>query len=304
LPHLDVYGQDHSPWVQAVLLGLYEKRVSYTITTLPPLSLFRKSGIMMPAASIDGGRWQLQSHEILQQVGYDAVSPEDMGAIYAAWGGVAHRVDSAPRFWNEFSFICDPHPSLLPRLRNHFLRSFAVLYFYLLINFMVLTRRQGDPESFADQFRYWEQKLGESKGDYLGGEEPGILDVMLFGIIQCHCSIPVPPDRCPSRRSSAHAAQNLARDHARAIRELPTPLLGTLLRTALSPAGTIVASRPECILVRLGIHAASFPNHDSADSVLRSSDPLDRAESPWISGLPRAGTHRASVKRSDERIME
>jgi glutathione S-transferase len=193
LPHLDVYGQDHSPWVQAVLLGLYEKRVSYTITTLPPLSLFRKSGIMMPAASIDGGRWQLQSDKILQQVGYEAVSPEDMGAIYAAWGGVAHRVDSAPRFWNEFSFICDPHPSLLPRLRNHFLRSFAVLYFYLLINFMVLTRRQGDPESFADQFRYWEQKLGESKGDYLGGEEPEILDVMLFGIIQCHCSIPVPP---------------------------------------------------------------------------------------------------------------
>jgi glutathione S-transferase len=193
LPHLDVYGQDHSPWVQAVLLGLYEKRVSYTITTLPPLSLFRKSGIMMPAASIDGGRWQLQSDKILQQVDYDAVSPEDMGAIYAAWGGVAHRVDSAPRFWNEFSFICDPHPSLLPRLRNHFLRSFAVLYFYLLINFMVLTRRQGDPESFADQFRYWEQKLGESKGDYLGGEEPGILDVMLFGVIQCHCSILVPP---------------------------------------------------------------------------------------------------------------
>ena len=29
----------------------------------------------------------------------------------------------------------------------------------------------------------------------MSGNEPDILDMLLFGIIQCHCSIPVPPIR-------------------------------------------------------------------------------------------------------------
>lgn len=192
-PHIDVYGLVHSPWVQAVVLGLYEKDLPHTLTTVPPLSLFLKSGIMMPAASIDHRRWQLHSHEILQQVGYGPVSPEEMRALYEAWKGVMHRVDRAPRFWSRFSFVRDPHPSLLRRLRNHILRSFAVLYFYLLINFAVRSGQQPDPENFTDQFQYWERKLADSAGGYLGGEDPGILDMLLFGIVQCHCSIPVPP---------------------------------------------------------------------------------------------------------------
>ena len=193
MPHLDVYGLDHSPWVQTVLLGLHEKGISHTLTTVPPFSVFRKSGIMMPAASIDGGPWQLESAEILQQVGYAPVSREDLRAIYGAWRGVRHRPDSALRFWRAFSLARDPHPSLLRRLRNHFLRSFAILYFYLLIRFTVLVGRQPDPLSFSDQFLPWEHKLAASTGAYLGGREPDILDMMLFGIIQCHCSIPVPP---------------------------------------------------------------------------------------------------------------
>lgn len=190
--HIDVYGQDHSPWVQTVLLGLYEKRISHTLTTVPPPSVFRKSGVMMPAASVDGGPWQLQSAEILQQVGYEPVSPEDMRPIYSAWQGVSHRTDGALRFWSAFSLARDPHESLLIRLRNNFLRSFATFYFFLLIRFMVLSGKQRDPSSFADQFLHWEQRLEDSEGAFMGGEEPNILDMMLFGIIQCHCSIPVP----------------------------------------------------------------------------------------------------------------
>jgi len=193
LPHLDVYGLDHSPWVQTVLLGLHDKGVSHTLTTVPPLSRFRKSGIMMPAANIDGGPWQLESAEILQQVGYEPVSREDVLAIYGAWQGVLHRPDSTLRFWHRFSLVHDPHRSLLARLRNHFLRSFTTLYFYLLIRFMVLFGNRQDPESFTDQFLLWQQKLAESAGDYLGGSEPNTLDMMLFGVIQCHSSIPVPP---------------------------------------------------------------------------------------------------------------
>jgi glutathione S-transferase len=195
LPHVEVYGVDHSPWVQTVLLGLHEKGVSYAVRTAPPFAVFRKTGILMPGASLDGAAWRLNSYEILEQVGYEPVSDEDLAAIYGAWGGVAHRVDNGPRFWRAFSLIRDPNPSLLARLRNHFLRSFATFYFFLLINVMRRIGNLQEPESFGDQFRHWEQKLEESAGDYLVGAEPGVLDMLLFGIIQCHCSIPVPPIR-------------------------------------------------------------------------------------------------------------
>ncbi len=69
--HLAVYGQDHSPWVQAVLPGLHEKNIPYALTTVPPVSVFWKSGVMIPAVSIDGTPWILDSADILQRVGYE-----------------------------------------------------------------------------------------------------------------------------------------------------------------------------------------------------------------------------------------
>ena len=197
MAQLEIYGQDHSPWVQAVLLGLHEKGIPYTLRTVPPRRLFLKSGILMPAARFDSENWQLDSDAILERVGFAAVSAEDKLALYSAWNGVAHRVDSGPRFWGAWSLVRDPNPSLLPRLGNHFLRTFAVLYFYLLISTMIRIGNRSDPENFTDQFLDWEERLEANaktqSGPYLGGSQPGILDMMLFGIIQCHCSIRVPP---------------------------------------------------------------------------------------------------------------
>ena len=193
IPHVDVYGQDHSPWVQSVLLGLHEKDVSHTLTTVPPLSVFLKWGVMMPAASVDGGPWHKESADLLRQLGYGTVSQDELRAINDAWRGVTHRAKSATRFFHAASLIHDLHPSGLRRLRNQFLRSFAVLYFYVLLLYVIRTGLQPDPENFAGQFLYWEQRLEKSAGAYLGGDEPNTLDMMLFGVIQCHCSIPVPP---------------------------------------------------------------------------------------------------------------
>lgn len=192
-PHLDVYGQDHSPWVQTVLLGLFEKGVSPTLTTVPPFPVLIKWGVVMPAASVDGAPWQLGSVDILQHVGYGTISPEDTRAIRHAWRGVTHRVKSSKRFFRAASLTREPHASYLWRLRNQFLRSFVVLYFYLLLQFLARAGWQSDPENFAEQFRYWECKLEDGACAYLGGDEPNIVDMMLFGIVQCHCSIPVPP---------------------------------------------------------------------------------------------------------------
>jgi glutathione S-transferase len=193
IQNLEIYGQDHSPWVQAVLLGLHEKDIPHTLTAIPPLAVFLKSGVMMPAARIDGAPWQLESADILRQVGFDEVSKEDLKAIHDAWLGVAHRAKSAPRFFSATSRSHDPDPVFWRRLRNQFLRSFVVLYFYLLLQFVIRAGVQPDPKDFAEQFLYWEEKLRDSPDPYLGGDTPNTLDFMLFGVVQCHSSIPVPP---------------------------------------------------------------------------------------------------------------
>ncbi len=86
----------------------------HTVITAPPAALFRNSGILMPAARIDGSPWMLQSEDILRELGYQKVSDEDMLALFRALRGGLHRVDSGPRFWYEWSLDRDQHPRLRP----------------------------------------------------------------------------------------------------------------------------------------------------------------------------------------------
>jgi hypothetical protein len=59
--------------VQALLLGLHQKKIGHTLVTVPPLSLFQSSGILMPAARIDDGPWMLDSERILVEIGFSEV---------------------------------------------------------------------------------------------------------------------------------------------------------------------------------------------------------------------------------------
>ena len=43
-----IYGHNHSPWVQAVLLGLHEKKIKYTLYQTPPFEIFKIWGVYMP----------------------------------------------------------------------------------------------------------------------------------------------------------------------------------------------------------------------------------------------------------------
>lgn len=188
-----LYGVDHSPWVQAVMLGLHQKKIDYSRSTVPSPEVFVSTGVWMPAASFNGEPWELESASILQRLGFSDVSDEEMKDIRGTWQGVMHRPDYWSRFWGEFSLASDNDPSLIVRFIKNFFRSFAVLYFFLLIKFAVLMRGHNDPDNFADQYRKWEGKFKAMKGRFLGGDDPDAVDLLLFGIVQCHCSIPVPP---------------------------------------------------------------------------------------------------------------
>ncbi len=63
---VDLYGNDHSPWVQSVLLCLYDKNINYNLRVIPTLGLLFKSGVMMPAMRDDNYKWKLDSAELFR----------------------------------------------------------------------------------------------------------------------------------------------------------------------------------------------------------------------------------------------
>ena len=117
---VSLYGFDHSPWVQAVLVALHEAKIPYDLTTLPPPKLFLSSGIMMPAAKINGGEWRLDSEKIIHELGYKAITDENLRLVYDAWVGVLHRPDSIPQFFRAFSRSSDEHPNFFKVLSKFF----------------------------------------------------------------------------------------------------------------------------------------------------------------------------------------
>lgn len=190
---VDVYGADHSPWVQAVLLGLHERGFEHSLRSLPPRAAFLKWGVLQPAVSIDSGAWEIESSEILVKLGFDPISEEDLKAVRKAWQGVLHRADNPLHFFSAFSRIAHGSASCVRRSAVSFFWSFTAVYMIALINIAKLSGRQKDPEDFGAQYLYWERALEASGGTFIDGDKPGVRDLMLFGIIQCHSSIPVPP---------------------------------------------------------------------------------------------------------------
>ncbi len=190
---VDVYGADHSPWVQAVLLGLYEAGIPHRLRSLPTMDTFLPEGVFMPMASIDGGDWKPESASILEELGFSDVSLDEMRMVNAAWRGVWHRPDSAALFFGAFSLAGDRNPSRLKRLASNFFRSFIPFYMYLLIKTVGFSSRMRKLDNYGDQFVALEERLAEQNSRFLSGDTPDSLDFLAFGIVQCHCSVYVPP---------------------------------------------------------------------------------------------------------------
>ena len=190
---VEVYGGYHSPWVQAVLLALHERGVEHRVRQVPPLEALLKWGVLMPAVSIDDGPWEIESAQILGKLGWGSISDVDLQAVTTAWQGVLHRPDNPFRFFAAFARAGDNSPSLLTRSVRNFARSFIPMYMFVLINVAKLTMKTAEPENYGDQYVFWESALESSSGAFIDGEAPGIRDLLLFGVVQCHSSIPTPP---------------------------------------------------------------------------------------------------------------
>ena len=187
-----VYGFTHSPWVQAVLLALHDKDLEYDLYVRPPYEVFKKWGVYMPAVSLNEGPWEIESTQILTKLGYKPIHADELKAANNAWQGVLHRTDSPFKFFLHFARGGQISKSFVNNTLSNFLLSFVAFYMFMLINIGKWTLKQKEPENFGDQFMYWENVLDSSEGPFMDGMKPGSKDFVMFGIIQCHASIPVP----------------------------------------------------------------------------------------------------------------
>ena len=188
--HVQVYGNDHSPWVQAVLLGLHQAGIAHDLVTAPPLPVFLESGVLMPAASIDGAGWQVDSARILAAVGYSDVDAPMRRALQRAFLSAAmYRTEDPWQFWHRFSYARDDHPSTGRHLWNHFWRAFPVFYFFMLISFGRWRTPPRGAEAIVADFGTLQDELAPGQR-FLGGEAPDTADFQLFGLIQMCASIP------------------------------------------------------------------------------------------------------------------
>ena len=128
------------------------------------------------------------------------------------------------RFWYEWSFMVDDHPSFVAQLGSTLGRPFVTLWMYRLIT---MARRKIHDEAGGDAIeqvmlprrtlpalQYFEGLLAQHDGPYLGGHTLSFLDVGLLGQFQCmlgNLSDEVLPliDQCPSLWAWLHAMHTL-----------------------------------------------------------------------------------------------
>jgi glutathione S-transferase len=190
---VSVYGVDHSPWVQSVLLGLQERGIEYRTRTIPPLAVFLRSGILMPAASINGGLWMLDSEGILVALGFAEVPREVRRELTVAFTRcAAHRRDDMLEFWRRFGLVREEEPSWARRHWNFFWRAFAAFYFFCVLTVARRAVGRSTPEQSVQLFSALQKRLDPEAG-FFGGERPDTVDLQLFGIVQMLGSIPGPP---------------------------------------------------------------------------------------------------------------
>ena len=191
-----IYGMDHSPWVQTVLMTCHIYGVPYRLMSRQlSLANYRRRGMVMPEVRFPDGSIVGDSFEIIREVttryGIASVSSlvrtEDIPRLerlffsYALRRGQSGRRMAFIRGWSKA-------PSTDGSLSASSYRALMCSYFFaLILAGRQQARRTGfDPDHSETLLRLlegWESRLGDDP--FLDGSEPGLTDLALMGHIQC-----------------------------------------------------------------------------------------------------------------------
>ncbi len=199
---VEVYGVDHSPWVQGVLLALHHHGVPHRLRSLPfGLGWTVRRGLVFPAVRLDGGPVLTDSFAIYEALedagcplGLEEWSPEQRTAVQVElerlFTGYALARCIRGRRWAFFKAwsTMREHP---PSRYGAAVRAALSVYFFVLIRLGILQRtRRGrpavDPEAVARHLSAWDARLTQQP--WLTGPAAGFLDFAVLGHLQCMAS--------------------------------------------------------------------------------------------------------------------
>lgn len=197
-----LYGVEHSPWVQGVLLALTYHGIPTTLTSYPlSMRWWWTSGVVFPALQLEDGSIHpdsFQIYELMEAHGVDLglrqIEPkerlriqaelEHLFSVYALGRCIAGK---RWRFIKAWSVMRDAPATY----HGAVCRSVLCNYFWLLIQIgiHVAGKRRATPydlNQIEQLISAWDQKLRESR--WLTGEEIGFVDFALWGHVQCMAS--------------------------------------------------------------------------------------------------------------------
>jgi len=194
-----VFGTDHSPWAQAVLMALSDRGLPWRLRPFPlSWNTYQRFGLVMPVCRWPDGTITSDSFEIIAEIerryDHEALceppeSKDQMRLEKLFLSYVMGRAQSGRRlrFIHAWARKVDRPASLY----SSALRALLALYFWILIIFGgQRLKRMGyatfNPESFRAQCQSWQERLAERL--YLGGSAPNAADYALCGHLQCMAS--------------------------------------------------------------------------------------------------------------------
>ena len=200
--NIKIYGVDHSPWVQGVLLACAHHQIPTELVSYPlSFKYYWTNGLIFPAILLDDGSTYSDSfkiYELLEQKGYALgvsqfssqerksaqIELEKMFSIYALGRCMPGKRMRFIRAWS----LMRERPQ---RYTGPVARAFLSMYFWILIQAGIYAVRKyyGTPyrlDLIEKYLQQWEQKLSRSL--WLNGAEVGFLDFALWGHLQCMTS--------------------------------------------------------------------------------------------------------------------
>ena len=197
-----LYGVDHSPWVQGVLLALRYHKIPVSLTSYPlSIKWCWRYGLVFPALQLADGSRHLDSfkmYELMEACGFhlgidqsttqDRLSfqaeLEQLFSIYALGRCISGKKWAFIKAWSVMS----ERPSTY---QGAVCRALLSSYFWVLIQIGIyVARRRREAAYDLDQIEsylmIWNERLRDHQ--WLTGDEIGFLDFALWGHMQCMTS--------------------------------------------------------------------------------------------------------------------
>ena len=197
-----LYGVDHSPWVQGVLLALNYHGISVSLTSRPlSLTWYWRYGLVFPALQLADGSRYIDSFKIYElidsngfRLGTDQFTSQErqsaqveLELLFSIYALGRCMPGKRWRFIKAWSTMNERPPTI----QGSIYRAFLSLYFWSLIQIGIYAARKRFKTPYHLKkiealIAVWDQRLKDRT--WLTGDEIGFLDFALWGHLQCMTS--------------------------------------------------------------------------------------------------------------------